>query len=859
MKSGLSLLLFMSSFTLSQSIFLISAIAQVTPDGTTNTTVNISGNNFTINRGDRAGGNLFHSFSEFSIFNGNEALFNNARDIVNIFSRVTGGKISNIDGLIRANGIANLFFINPAGIIFGENARLNIGGSFYGSTADSIVFSDGEFSATNLDNSPLITINAPIGFNFRDNPTSITVTGNTGLRVNSRQSFNLIGGEINLNSGIISAPEAQIELIGLSQASIIEIDTESNLNISESLQRADINLNNFILESFTVGDESAGNIKITARSLSLSNGSILDSGTSARGNGGNITINSSDSVFIQDASQIISNTQGEGNAGHINIIANNNILLKGINNQSIIPTDTEAPVNPDQPVFTGIFSSANLTSGTNARELGRAGDISIEANDISVNNGARIDSSTFGRRNAGDLTLKANSINLDGDNSSIFSNVGNLELNAERQEGLTGNGGLIHIETQTLSLSDGATINSLTFGEGSAGQIKINAADSINISGVSSFPFLADGITEGGFSSGLFTSTEAGATGSGGEIVLTTPRLQMNDGAIINARSRSNFSAGNVTVNANLLEVNSGSQILTTALSNGTAGNINLNISEQISITGIDPSFFERFNSVAEQFGVERAAFTIDPISSVSGIFANSPNISASSGGNITIVTEDLTLSDQGLISATSNSQVGGNIDIDARFIIAFPSVEDGSDIIAQGGTQGGNITINAQQILNLEERNAVPGNGTNDIDASSEFGLDGNILINTPDVNALQNVTELSGDVVKPEQTITQACQSSAATDVSGGLVIKGKGGVPRNPTEIFHGEILLEEDDLTTENDHSYYPEIQPIETSIGDIYPARGIIKTEDGQIILTAYPTDNIKSRTPYISANCTVNK
>ena len=152
MKQGLSLLLSLVYCTLSQNIFLKSATAQVTADGTTNTTVNVNGNDFTINQGDRAGGNLFHSFSDFSVPTNGSAFFNNAVDIVNIFSRVTGGNISSIDGLLGANGTANLFLINPAGIIFGESARLNIGGSFYGSTADSILFPDGEFSAIDTDN-----------------------------------------------------------------------------------------------------------------------------------------------------------------------------------------------------------------------------------------------------------------------------------------------------------------------------------------------------------------------------------------------------------------------------------------------------------------------------------------------------------------------------------------------------------------------------------------------------------------------------------------------------------------------------------------------------------------------------------
>ena len=138
-------------------------LAQVTTDGTVNTQVNQNGNSAEITGGETRGGNLFHSFQDFSVPTGNEAFFNNANDISNIFSRVTGGNISNINGAIRANGSASLFLINPAGIIFGENARLDIGGSFYSSSASSILFEDGEFSATDLTTPPVLTINAPIG------------------------------------------------------------------------------------------------------------------------------------------------------------------------------------------------------------------------------------------------------------------------------------------------------------------------------------------------------------------------------------------------------------------------------------------------------------------------------------------------------------------------------------------------------------------------------------------------------------------------------------------------------------------------------------------------------------------------
>jgi filamentous hemagglutinin family protein len=107
-----------------------SAFAQVTSDGTVNTEVNDDGKTAEITGGETRGDNLFHSFEDFSVKTGNEAFFNSADSISNIFSRVTGGNVSDIDGAIRANGSASLFLINPAGIVFGENASLNIGGSF---------------------------------------------------------------------------------------------------------------------------------------------------------------------------------------------------------------------------------------------------------------------------------------------------------------------------------------------------------------------------------------------------------------------------------------------------------------------------------------------------------------------------------------------------------------------------------------------------------------------------------------------------------------------------------------------------------------------------------------------------------
>ena len=179
------------------------AYAQVIEDGSLPTRITTTDNlSFTIdsiNNKNRVGNNLFHSFKEFSIPTGGSAIFNNSTDVVNIINRVTGGNISKIDGLIKANGKANLFLINPTGIVFGKDARLDIGGSFFGSTAESIKFADDiEFSAIDMKTPPLLSINVPLGLQMGNNSAAIEVQGNgytnasndnNSLQVKSGQTF----------------------------------------------------------------------------------------------------------------------------------------------------------------------------------------------------------------------------------------------------------------------------------------------------------------------------------------------------------------------------------------------------------------------------------------------------------------------------------------------------------------------------------------------------------------------------------------------------------------------------------------------------------------------------------------------
>ena len=730
-----------TALCLAACTYAVPGPAQVVPDGTlpVNSTVAPNGNSFVIEGGTTAGANLFHSFSEFSLPTGTEALFNNAASIENIFARVTGANISNIEGAIGANGSSNLFLLNPNGIVFGANASLNIGGSFLGTTGNSIVFENGvEFSASSTeDQEPLLTVSVPIGLQFGGGNGDITLSGSghrleisaiapidssslsPGLTVAQGRTIALIGNNITADGGVIGAPGGRLELAAVERGRVLFSLADARFAYDRISQFGNLDFDRQSLVD--VSGFSSGSINLQGGNIAIENQSIILSQNVAEAAGGSITVNAREGLA--------SGLSGLG----------------------------------------GFISSETLG-------FGEGGDITVVAPRISLRNGGSISTRTFGAANSGSITVNSQDIAITNTHPLDPRILGGISTNTY---GL-GYASDIRIDSDRLSVAEGSTISSGSFGLGNAGNIDINASRSIEIAGQSSMSFSPSIIGSTTFNRGNVGSTS-----------IRTERLRVSSGGTLSSATLAAGDTGTTSIVASSIEV-TGTGI------NGEASGIS-------SSAALLPLRFQQLFSLPPEPSGRAGALFIDTdtLKIADGGYVGVFHEGTGDAGDFTLRADTVLLDRGGILTAETVSGQGGNLAIDTGSI----QLHRGSQITVESFYigDGGKLTLNSRTIALLEDSgiraNAVQGSGGNiqiftdgifqsansAITASSQFGIDGVISINTPEADATLQLVELPENLLDASSQLQSGC---ANTIQGASLLVTGRGGIPPNPEEQLIGD---------------------------------------------------------------------
>jgi len=938
-----------------------STTAQIVPDTTlpNSSVVTPLGATDVITGGTTTASNLFHSFEQFSVLTGNTAYFDNAADIQNIITRVTSESVSNIDGLIKANGTANLFLINPNGIIFGANATLDIGGSLVATTASSIKFADGsEFSVVNASNTPpLLTISAPIGLQFGNNPEPIIVQGSgqgirlttdlidttEGLRVPPNQTLALVGSDIALSGGTLKTAGGRIELGSVGANSFVSlnpIDRGYALGYESVSNFRDIQLSG----SATVDASGlgGGDIQVRGRQVTLTEGSQLEASTLGAEPGGTLNVTASESVeligtsadghyvsglftvvyseatgvggnltvetgrlSVRDGAAVNADTYGFGAGGTLAVRASELVELIGTSADGQFPSG----------LSTAVWEGATGTGGNLTVETGR----------LIVRDGAAVNVQTYDFGAGGSLTVRASElVELSGTSADgHFPSA----LSTSVLQGATGTGGNLTVETGRLIAQDGAVVSAATFGQGAGGTLAVRASESVELSGTSA---------DGQFPSGLSTAVQPGATGTGGNLTVETGRLIAQDGAVVSTatygqgaggtlaviasesveligtsadsdRGSGLFTAvqpggtgagGNLTLETRRLILRDGAVVSAATSGAGAAGTLLVNASESVELIGTsaDGQFPSRLSAGSTDTADagdlkistgslrvrDGAAVTVSSEGSgdagnleiqAHSIFLDKngqliARTASGNGGNIT-------LNVPGLLLLRHNSQIatdarggtgnGGNININGQFIVAVPN--ENSDITANAVRgRGGNVTITTSGIYGQEFRPSLTP--LSDITASSKFGVNGTVQINTPDVDPSRGLTNLPQQLVDVSGLVDSSC--TVAVSEESNFVVTRRGGVPSSPNETLRSARVLVDlgsNEIRTQQSAIPSPEgavsinhkLRLTPTSFSNpsapLVEATGWVRGLKGEVILTAQPPTVTSHNSWLTPANC----
>ncbi|AFY38531.1 filamentous hemagglutinin family outer membrane protein [[Leptolyngbya] sp. PCC 7376] len=648
-----------------------------------------------IHGGATRGSNLFHSFSDFNVNAGQAVYFANPTGIENILSRITGRNVSNIDGLLGVDGTANLFLLNPNGIIFGENARLDISGSFTASTGNSFTFTDGsEFSATPTAGE-LLTMNVPLGVQFNDRPQG-NLTNEANLTVGNGSTLTLFGRDV-VNSGNLTALGGTVEILG----DRVALTDQANIDVSSPIGNGQVFIggnyqgigslpnaistfvgNDVVINANALTDGDGGQVIVWADEDTRFLGKINSKGGVISGNGGLVEVSGKQQLDFRGD---VDTSAVAGSSGTLLLDPENITIVDG----NSLPANVadglwDFSEDPgDQTIGAGAIATLLLSNALTLQAIdtitvdsavntGSSNSLTLEASNIILN---EVITSPLG----GDVNL----ITPQSDSNRVLINSSS-GINNDVSTNV--NGGDIQITTHDLTIQNGGILFAGTVADGGdSGRITINASGNVLV-------------TEGA----VIDSRVLSGVGRSRGIEIVANTFTAENSSMITTSSSGNGDAGNITFRVAELNLLNNAAISASTTGGGKGGVIRIEFSEQLFVDG--GKITASTENVADGGSIE--IIGIEPTGSGTNndkivTITNDGMLSASStsdgaAGNITFQVAELNLLNNGLIEASTTGRGKGGvirIEFSQKLLIDSGRITTSANGVGEAG-EGGSILI---------------------------------------------------------------------------------------------------------------------------------------------------------------------
>ncbi len=704
--------------------------------------------------GQRAGGNVFHSFSTFGVGSGDGAMFTLSAAANNVIARVSGGSASQINGLLGVDpgatgSLPSLYLINPAGVVFGAGAVLDVPGGFHVSTADYIKFSNGRFYADPARSSTFSSA-APEAFGFLGTSRATVAVIDGARLATAAQPLSVVAGDVFMDGGSLESAGGDLRVVALGNPGAREVALSGALPAAQGILWM-TNLSR--IDGSAPGALQGGNVQVAAGDALIENSVIrssADAGTT--GNAGRVTVEVAGDLTIEDGSSVSSDTQSTGHAGSVTVRAGSLTLEGAGSGFAEISSDSlgdgnAGAVTVEVDGAMAVVNGGRVSSDTYV--VGQAGNISVTAGSLLVDGQgffAKISSESFGDGNAGSININVagamgifnrGHVSSDSVNPGVLGRAGNVTV---RAGSLTmdgdynfvayissdavgiGDAGAVDVRVNgALVMANGAAISSDTYATGLGGSVTVRAGS-----------LVLD--TDAKISSDARSDGDAGAVD-----VQVSGAMSLYDRGLISSNSSGFGNAGNVTVRAGSLLLYNESKISSDAAAVGNAGQLNVRVGGAL-VAAYDSTISSNTGSVgnAGDIIVRAGSLLFDDarILSEANGDGNAGSLDVAVGGSLRLTNGSV------ISSNTYAFGTGGDVSVSAGSLGLADTSRISSD--ARGDGDAGTVNVRVAGAMSVLRGSQVSSD-------SYSFGHAGNVTVRAGslDVDGEGTPTYVSSDAV--------------------------------------------------------------------------------------------------------------